>query len=87
VAVRGSKNHFLVVGGVKKRPKKKCGAENRKTQTLLQATVCNMSSYFDTIKPYSQQADSQDQDSQYTIAREPVQSDRALISTLLTGGN
>jgi hypothetical protein len=37
--MRDSKNHFLMIDEVRKRPKKKCGAENRKTQTLLQATI------------------------------------------------
>jgi hypothetical protein len=37
--MRVAKNHILMVGGVKMRPKKKCGAEKPKTQTLLQATV------------------------------------------------
>jgi hypothetical protein len=39
VTIRIAKNHFLMIDGVKMRPKKKCGAENRKTHRLLQTTV------------------------------------------------
>jgi hypothetical protein len=37
-----SKNHFLVVGEVKIQPKKKCGAENRKTHRLDSTLLRNI---------------------------------------------
>jgi hypothetical protein len=37
--MKDDKRHFLLIDEVKMRPKKKCEAENRKTQILLQATI------------------------------------------------
>jgi hypothetical protein len=40
--MRVAKNHFLMIDEIKMRSKKKCGVENPKTQTILQATVASI---------------------------------------------
>ncbi len=37
--MKSDKKHLLLIDEIKMRSKKKCEAENRKTQTLLQATI------------------------------------------------